>query len=146
VNGESRSVEARSVIGPDGKVRAMVRAPVASFRSGDANRDAHMLEALDAAKHPFVVFKGIAQLDPARVSSPATLETVIEGEIELRGTRRPIAVPVSVEFAADGEVRVRGSFSFSLESHGIERPALLFVKIEDRCRIELDLALTEEKG
>jgi hypothetical protein len=27
----------------------------------------------------------------------------------------------------------------------VKRPSLLFVKIDDRCRIEVDLALREEK-
>ena len=42
-------------------------------------------------------------------------------------------------------LRVRGSFQVSLESFRIERPSLLFVKIDDACRIDLDLLLREEK-
>src|SRR5512134_2656343 len=58
-DGRSRSIEGKAVVQPDGKVLAMVRVPVASFDSGDSNRDSNMRDTLEAAKYPFVVFKGM---------------------------------------------------------------------------------------
>jgi polyisoprenoid-binding protein YceI len=48
VDGVSRSAEGKAILEADGQVRAMVRIPVQSFDSGDSNRDAHMLETLQA--------------------------------------------------------------------------------------------------
>ena len=43
-DGRSTSIEGKAVVQPDGKVLAMVRVPVASFDSGDSNRDSNLRE------------------------------------------------------------------------------------------------------
>jgi polyisoprenoid-binding protein YceI len=143
VHGTSRKIEGKALVQPDGRVLAMVRAPVASFDSGDSNRDAHMQEVLEVGTHPFVVLKAAGRdprlAAPGAWSGPLALET----ELDLHGVRRPLAIPVQLEVAPDGTARARASFDVSLDAHGIERPSLLFVKVEDTCRVEVDLALKE---
>jgi polyisoprenoid-binding protein YceI len=145
VTATSASIEGKAVLKQDGRVLAMVRIPVASFDSGDRNRDANMREAVDTARHPFVVFRGVAAIEADLLAGARTVKTVMEGEVELHGTRERIAVPLTIELAPDGSRRARGTFEVSLDAFGIERPSLLFMKIEDACRIEVDLALREEK-
>jgi polyisoprenoid-binding protein YceI len=147
VDGESRALEGKAVVKPDGTVLAMVRAPVASFRSGDGNRDAHMLEVLEAGSFRFVVFKGIAHLDGPAVAASGGRETTLEmaGELELHGVKRPLSLPLRIEPGPDGTVRARGSFAVSLDAHRVERPSLLFVRIDDACGIDLELVLREVK-
>lgn len=139
VDAESRSVEGRAVVKADGTLQAMVRAPVASFRSGDANRDVHMEEVVEAGRFPAVTFRGVAHLPPDLKLPPGPVP--MEGEVELHGVRRPVHLDLAVEAQADGSVRVKGAFAVSLDGFGIERPALLFVKVDDACRIEVDLLL-----
>jgi polyisoprenoid-binding protein YceI len=139
VEGVSHDMEAKAVVKEDGSVLAMVRVPVASFRSGDGNRDEHMLEALDAGKFPFVVLKGTIRLGPAR-EVPST-PVPMSGELELHGVKTQATVPVSFALQRDGSVRARGSFDVSLDAHRVERPSLLFVKIEDGCHIDFDLVM-----
>ncbi len=143
VDGTTNRIEGKAVVKEDGSVLAMVRVPVATFQSGDANRDEHMLEALEVGRHPFVVFKGVAQLgaDVPPTGGPVTMQ----GEVDLHGVKREVAVPLSLEFGDDGTVRARGAFDTSLEAHAIKRPSLLFVKIDDNCRIDVDLVLRDEK-
>lgn len=147
VTGASSTIEGKAVLQADGKVLAMVRVPMASFDSGERNRDSDMREAVDARAHPFVVFKGFARLGPGSVA-PArsvTVETRMEGEVELHGVKKPVVVPLEIDLSPDGTARARGSFEVSLDAFGVERPSLLFVKIDDACRIEVDLALREAK-
>jgi polyisoprenoid-binding protein YceI len=100
-----------------------------------------MREAVDAREFPFVVFKGTARLDEAVLAaSQPTAEVSMQGEIELRGVKRPVTVPLTIELSP-GSARARGRFEVSLDAFGVERPSLLFIKIEDACRIEVDLAL-----
>ena len=143
IDGESRQLEGKAVVKDDGTVLAMVRLPITSLRSGDANRDAHMLEVLEIGKFPFVVFKGVARLGPGGALPGGPL--AMQGEVEIHGVRRPVAVPLTVELEAGGAMRVRGGFQVSLEGHGIERPSLLFAKVDDACRVDLDLQLRREK-
>jgi polyisoprenoid-binding protein YceI len=138
VHAEAKDIEGKAVAKGDGSIIAMVRAPVAAFRSGDGNRDAHMLEVLEASQHPFVVFKGIARLAPgADLAGTVTMQ----GEVDFHGVKRPVTVPLKLEEQADGSLHARGEFDVSLDAHRVERPSLLFVKVEDACRIGIDLVL-----
>ena len=139
VAGSSTELEGKAVVKEDGTVLAMVRAPMTSFHSGVSNRDEHMLEAVEAGKHSHVTVKGIVRLGPGRElpASPPTME----GEVDLHGVKRPVSVPLAIAHQPDGSVRAQGRFEVSLEAHGVERPSLLFVKIDDACRIEVDLVL-----
>lgn len=147
VTGTATAIEGKAVLRPDGQVLAMVRVPAASFDSGDRNRDANMRDTVDASRHPFVVFRGVARLGAELLAAARSVavETRMEGEVELRGVKKAMAVPLTIELSPDGGARVRGSFAVSLEAFGIERPSLLFVKVDDACRIEVDLALREAR-
>jgi len=140
VKGASRAVEGKAALEPDGAVKAMVRIPVQSFDTGDSNRDSHMLETLEAGKFPHVVFKGIGQV-ASQAPGGKPVAVTLRGELDLHGVKRPVEVPVTVEFAADGSVRVKGRLVVSLEAHRLERPSLLTIKIDDACTIDLDLLL-----
>jgi polyisoprenoid-binding protein YceI len=146
VSGHTSQIEGRGVLHRDGRVRAMVRVPVASFDSGERNRDADMREAVEASRFPFVVFKGTTKLDGNAATAGTSAAATMPGEIELHGVKRPVEVSLTIELSPDGSARARGSFEVSLEAHGVDRPSLLFVKIEDTCRIDVDLLLREEPG
>jgi len=140
VDGTSRGAEGKALLDADGAVRAMVRIPVQSFDSGDANRDSHMLETLEAGRFPYVVFKGVGTLGGATPGGKPVGLT-LRGELEFHGVKRAVEVPVTVELGKDGSARVRGTLTVSLDAHGVERPSLLFVKLEDACTIAIDLKL-----
>ena len=143
VEGNASSMEGKAIVKDDGTVLAMVRVPVASLHTGVGNRDEHMLEALEAGKFPFVVLKGLARLGAERQvpAGPVTLD----GEVDLHGVKTTAAIPLSLQLQPDGSVRARGSFDVSLDAHGVQRPSLLFVKIEDACHIEFDLVLRGDR-
>jgi polyisoprenoid-binding protein YceI len=140
VDGVSRSVEGKALLDPDGNVRTMLRIAVQSFDSGDANRDAHMLETLEAGRYPHVVFKGVGKV-PSQAPGAKPVDLTLRGELDFHGVKRPIELPVTVLFAADGSARVRGRMVVSLEAFKIERPSLLTVKLDDACAIDFDLKL-----
>jgi polyisoprenoid-binding protein YceI len=98
-----------------------------------------MLETMEAGRFPHVVFKGVGTLAAAPAGKPAPL--TLRGELELHGVKRAIEVPVTVELGQDGTARVKGRLTVSLDAHGVERPSLLLVKLEDACTVTLDLVL-----
>lgn len=143
VRGESKAVEAKAALLAGGAFQVMVRVPVASFKSGDGNRDAHVQEVLEVGSFPYVVFKGTGRLVlPERY--PATVELAVDGVLDFHGQKRRLKVPLKLELVSAEEARVRGEFAVSLEEHKVARPSLFFVKVEDACRIDLDLALKAE--
>ena len=139
VEGKSREVEGKAVVREESIVISQVRVPVASFRSGDANRDSHMLEAVQAGSFPFATWKGSIRLGPGGEipSAPA----VMDGELEFHGVKRRLSVPVRIAAQPDGSLRVQATFEVSLDAHGVDRPSLLFVKVNDACSVAVDLVL-----
>jgi len=143
VNGVSKAVEGRARWLPDGTVQLAVRARVDSFDSGNSNRDAHMKEVTEAARLPYVTFKAVAE--GLRVEGyPADVSLPLRGALEFHGVVREVAVTATVHFTAPDRAEVTASFPVSLTEHGVERPSLLFVKVDDRIEIDARLSLAAE--
>ncbi len=139
VQATSHEVEGRVLVREDGAALAQVRASVASFRSGDGNRDSHMLEVVQAGQFPFVTVKVVLPVGLARELPAKPL--VAEGEVDFHGVKRRTTFPVTVSRQPDGSIRATGTFDVSLDTHGVERPSLLFVKVDDACRVDFDVGL-----
>ncbi len=144
VDGVSKAIEGRARILEGGAVQAMVRARVDSFDSGNGNRDAQMRAATEAAKYPFVTLKAAGTLPPIE-SYPAALDLILDGELTFHGQSRPLKVPVKVRFESPARAKVEGGFPVSLDAFQVERPALLFVKVEDRLDVRANLVLEAER-
>jgi polyisoprenoid-binding protein YceI len=144
VDGRSTQIEGKAVLGDDGKVMTMVRIPVASFDTADANRDSHMRETLDASKFPFVVFKGVTSLT-VPISYGKELDATLDGELDFHGVKRPLSVPAKLSLAQNGTAVVTAKFPVNLESHQIERPALLFIKVDENVELDVQLKLRAGK-
>ncbi len=140
VDGRSGTVEGKVVLANDGNVLAMVRIPAATFDSGDANRDLNMRQAIEASRYPYVVLKGVAHV-ALPVPIGRTFEVRLDGEVEFHGVRQRVVVPVAVTFSDASTADVRASFPLSLDSYRVERPSLLFVKLDDACAIDVALKL-----
>jgi hypothetical protein len=143
VTGVSRSIEGKARVLADGTVQVMVRAPLRSFDSGDSNRDGHMLEVTDAARNPYVIFKGVGTLASPTIY-PAQVKVKLTGELTLK-TPRPVDVPVTVEFQTPERATLDCAFPVSLEEHQVERPSLMFVKVDDVVEIDAKLTLEAER-
>jgi polyisoprenoid-binding protein YceI len=142
VDGRSSAIEGKVIVGSDGKVMTMIRIPVATFDTGDANRDSHMRETLEAAKHPHVVLKGVTSVT-VPVAHGKAVETRLQGELDFHGVKQAVSLPVEVSFQPDGGAVVRAKFAVSLEAHRIERPSLLFVKVDDQLLMDVELRLKQ---
>lgn len=143
VEGVARAVEGKARLTPDGGLQFAVRARVAAFDSGNSNRDAHMLEVTEAARFPSVTARGAAEglrLDTV----PATVELPLTATLDLHGVASQLAVTARVRFESPGRAEVEATFPVSLTAHGVERPSLLFVKVEDRIEIVAKLVLVRE--
>ena len=144
VDGRSSQIEGKAVLGDDGKVMTMIRIPAASFDSGDANRDSHMRETLESSKYPFVVFKGVTSL-VMPVAHGKAVDAKLDGELDFHGVKRPISIPAQITLEKDGAAVVTSKFVVNLESHRIERPALLFVKVDENVQLDVKLVLKAGK-
>ncbi|HSN92613.1 MAG TPA: YceI family protein [Anaeromyxobacteraceae bacterium] len=143
VDGVSKALEGRARLLPDGGVQVAVRARVDSFDSGNANRDAHMLEATEAGRIPYVAFKGVGAGVEVR-SYPAVVEVPLQGVLDFHGRQEAVEVTARVRFESASRATVEASLPVSLDAHGVERPSLLFVKVDDRVVVKASLVLAAE--
>jgi polyisoprenoid-binding protein YceI len=137
VTGTTREMEGLARLQPGGPTLVQVRARVASFDSGNSNRDAHMREATHEPLHPVAEVKGT--LPPVTLPLAGPLQLTMEARVELNGIQQKHAIAVQLEPAGARAVRARFSFPISLDAYQVERPELLLIKIDDRATISGDL-------
>jgi len=142
VRGVSRQVEGRALAQPDGTVRVQVRAKVASFDSGNSNRDEHLREATHGVAHPYASVKGTMRRLVLPLAAPA--ESTLHAVVELNGRKQAVDVPVRLK-PEGRSVRATFSFPISLEAFKVDRPQLLLVKVDDRVVIKGDLLFRTAK-
>ena len=142
VQGTSQKLEGRARVLPDGTAQVQVRAPLASFDSGNSNRDAHMREATHELQHPHVTVKGT--LTGVRLPLAGPLEQSMQATVELNGERHTL--PVQVKLAQGGDkLHATYSFAVSLDAFKIERPELMLIKVEDAVKMDGELVFEESK-
>lgn len=76
-----------------GRVDIDVRIPVASIRTNDEKRDAHLKSAdfFDAEKHPWITFKG------KRIEGDPTQQFRLIGDLTIRGITREVVLDATSE-------------------------------------------------
>lgn len=140
VVGVSKQVQAAVALKP-GEAQVQIRVAVKTFDSGNANRDAHMKKTVEATSFPLVTLKGVAKGFALPAKLPATVTTTLQGSLTFHGVTQPIAVPVTVAIPDAAHLHVTTAFDVSLDAYKIERPSLMFIKIDDACHIQADLLL-----
>jgi hypothetical protein len=130
IDGTSKKLAGKAVLLPDGKVQVEVHAPVESFDSENVNRDEHMKETVEAARFPTVDMKAIGEAKPPSVFPSAERKT-FKAQIGFHGQKNVIELPVQLDWKSPTEVKATAKFKISLEAFKIDRPSLMFVKVED---------------
>ncbi|MFY0527437.1 YceI family protein [Archangium gephyra] len=145
VVGTARPTEGKARLLPDGTLQVAVRANVADFDSGNANRDAHMKEATEAPKFPIIEFKGLASGVKVPTSFPSEQAVTLKGQLTFHGVKQAVEVPMKVVFTSDKEVSATGNFQISLDAFKVERPSLMMKKVDDALDLETKFQLQEAK-
>jgi len=138
VRGELRLAEAEPWL----ETPARIVAPLAAFSSRNRNRDSNALAALGASRHPVVALtlRGLRAAPAAHGGAAWERSGTAEADLDVQGVTRPVTVRWNASQPERDRLEVRAAFSFSLAAHGVERPALFLVPIDDRVEIESRLA------
>jgi len=142
VNGTNSSLEGKALLQPDGSAKVQVRAKVAGFDSGNSNRDVHMREVTHEAVHPYTTLRGTLAALKLPLTAPFT--TTLAATVELNGEKMTVDIPVTLEQTGDA-LRAKFSFPISLEAFKVERPELLFVKVDDKVMMDGELVFGPAK-
>ena len=139
VDGTSHKVEGKARLMPDGKAQVMIRVPSQSFDSGNVNRDAHMKEAVEAAKYPYVELKALGDGLTPPAQFPTTQKKTFKAQLSFHGVQQVFDLPVDVTWDAANKVHANTTFAISLDAYKVERPSLMFIKVNDALGIEAHL-------
>ena len=138
VDGRTHRVDGRAALTPDGRAQVELRLPPDSFDSGNVNRDAHMKEVLEVAKYPTLELKALCN----GLKLPAAGQTQIvpcKAQVDLHGNKQLLDIKVEITSNPDGSIRGVTHFPVSLDAFKIERPSLMFVKVDDAVEIDAKL-------
>jgi len=139
VDGSTHKLEGKARLLPDGKAQVMVRAPSESFDTGNVNRDAHMKEAIEAAKYPWVELKALGEGVKPPATFPSTEKKTFKAQLSFHGVQNVFDLPVDITWESPTKVRATTTFAISLDGYKVERPSLMFVKVDDQLKIDAKL-------
>jgi polyisoprenoid-binding protein YceI len=114
--------------------------PSAKIECGNGTMNEHMRTALKADATPTIHFK-LAAYEMAR--SAEGVEGTMHGTLSLGGAEHPIEVAAVATDAADGALRIAGSYELAMSDFDLKRPSLMFgrIKVGDKVRVRFDLVL-----
>ena len=101
-----------------------VSVPLSTFSSGNDSRDSNMLIYCKAFDFPNIIFESTSIKE-----NDNSLD--IEGIVEFAGKKKKINSIAQLNDLQDNQFSVEGEFEILLSDFEIERPSLLFVKMED---------------
>lgn len=116
----------------------LIAAAVDSFKSGDTNRDVHMLEVTQATKSPYVTVRltDISDKNLKKVSA----------DVELNSITHKIP-DIDLEVVKDKNLtEVSGKFKIKLSDFKVERPKLLGIAVDDDVEINFKTKWENPKG
>lgn len=143
VDGKSKAVDGRARLVPGGSAQVMIRVPVESFDSENTNRDQHMKEAVEAEKYPNVELRALVEGFAMPTTFPTTIDKTVKAQVVFHGVTQTLDVPIKIVVEAANRVRATASFSLSLDSFKVERPSLMFVKVNDKLDMDAVLVFTK---
>lgn len=104
---------------------------VATFNSGLSSRDSHMMEVLDGLTYPRILFSSSSvQYTPDGI--------LVKGKLQFHGVERLIETKVKLE-KQNRKLIFSGSLPVLLEDYKVERPGLLFVKVDNLVKIDFQV-------
>lgn len=137
VFGKSTAARGKGSVSYKGIGTFLVAVPVKTFRSGDANRDLHMLEVTRAGTYPMVVVN--VKIPHAGLT---VLPEVLEADITVNFAGKEKTYPqVGLNLLECGSktARLTGVIPVSLKDFGIHPPSLLAMPIRDEVPVRLDM-------
>jgi len=108
-----------------------IAAKVVDFDSGNAGRDAHSLEVLEALKFPTIKFYS------EKIKTQGDV-LILDGEVEFHGQKKSILVYSTLKDDEDSIV-INGKFRLIPSEFLIELPSFMLVKMEDFLNIQFEL-------
>ena len=117
--------------------------PVKSIKTDNEKRDGHMYDLVKAEKKPNVVFEG-KFMDDFNFEEKATQTLNAKGDFTLAGVTREITIPIELKLVSEDTIQLTASWSLLITDYNLERPSLVFIKVNDKHDLSVDAILTKK--
>lgn len=133
-DGQSRAVNCAVTYNDDTKLieNVAVSIKVATFDSGNSNRDSHMMEVLEGLKYPNVTFVS------SDVKTGADGALTATGNLTFHGITKPATLQATRKDAG-GKMTLTGEFPVSMTAHNVERPSFMGLKTQDAMTLKFNV-------
>lgn len=134
VDGVSNAGRGNGACG-NGTCSFLIAAPVNTFRSGDSNRDLHMMETVRGGQFPMVVVRAtFPESELALSTIDAELQVQFAGQIA-----RYTHVGFQKAAASENTVRITGTIPTTCSDFKIVRPTFLAAPIRNEIPVRVDM-------
>ena len=113
--------------------------PTEKLDCDNGTMNKHMRNALDASKYDAITFA----LKDYDLSTATPMTATLRGTLTIKGVAKPITLPAEVEAAANGALRVTGSYVLNMTDWGVEPPKLFLgtMKVRENVTVGFNLLL-----
>jgi polyisoprenoid-binding protein YceI len=116
-----------------------ITVPLAHLTSGMSLRDQHQNTHLDAAHHGTVQL--VVPLASIHVPTTAPTTGTVRGTLKVKGLAKPFSFTYRATPAANGQIRVHGTGTVTLNDYGISVPSYLGITLRPTVAIAADFTL-----
>lgn len=110
-----------------------------TLETGIAKRDRDMRETLETGKYPFAEFYG-ELVTPFNPDTNAAQQVTVEGTFKIHGVEKDTSYTGTLQMTPNG-LNLSAKWVLELEDFNIVPPSLLFVKVDQEQRIEIEATL-----
>lgn len=112
--------------------------------TGIGLRNRHMRENyLETDKYPMAAFKG--KLIRADQQQGGSYDVTVQGEMTIHGVTKPLTVKGTLTPSDGGDYRIKTRFELKLPDYNIPVPQMMFLKISEVMKMELDFFINKIK-
>jgi len=132
-DGTSADLNGAVQLKADGNIeKVAIVSKVSAFDSKSSNRDAHLLEVVEALKYPNISFYS------------TSVTTGKDGSLDVKGILQFHGVNKETTFKAtskslNGATQVTGNFIFLLEDFKIERPSFMLKPVDNEVKVKFEV-------
>ena len=132
-DGTSSELNGAVQLKADGSIeKVAIVTKVSAFDSKSSNRDAHLLEVVEALKFPNISFYSTA----ITAAKDGSLD--VKGVLQFHGVNKETSFKATTK-SINGATQVTGNFIFLLEDFKIERPSFMLKPVDNEVKVKFDV-------
>ena len=116
--------------------------PTEKLECGNGTMNGHAKKALKVEEHVNMEFKLMSY---ELTKSNDSLNVTLKGVLKLGGTEKEIEMPALATAAADGALRIAGTYPLKMTEFGLKPPTMMFgrMKVGDLVKVGFDVVLKD---